>query len=162
MKQELDLCRASVTPNPTDSTTTNRRALRETTDDLIHNALMVDDLPGLVGLSAETMLCVAGILLKYGQEPDVRDLVEAAQAHIESGRAVMDKGLMLNSWETVKCGSVMLELTVRGICAALSVPYDLVLAEAHRAQQVGENPNIRRVLTEAGVIKETTNEAADS
>ena len=66
----------------------------------------------------------------------------------------MDRGLMLRNWETVRCGSVMLELTVRGICAALSVPYDIVLAEVLRAQQAGENPAIRRVLTEAGVLKQ--------
>ena len=153
MKQELDLCRPTITPASADPTTASRKALREKTDDLIHNALLIDDLPGLVALSAETMICVATTLLRYDIEPDVRDLVDAAQAHIESGRAVMDRGLMLRNWETVRCGSVMLELTVRGICAALSVPYDKVLAEVLRAQQAGENPAIRRVLTEAGVLK---------
>lgn len=162
MRAELDLCRSSVTPNPTEPTTTSRRALRETTDDLIHSALLVNDLPGLIGLSAETMVCVAQTLLKYEQDPQVPDFVEAAQASIEQGRAVMDRGLMINSWETVRCGAVMLELTVRGICAALSAPYDTVLAEVLRAQQAGENPNIRRVLVEAGVIKEPSDETEDS
>jgi hypothetical protein len=162
MKQELALVKGSVTPDPKASTTAARKELREATDRVIHDALLIDDLPGLVQLSAETMLAVATVLARYEQDPDVRDLVEAAQAHIEHGRAVMDKGLMLASWETVRCGAVMLELTVRGICAALSAPYDLVLAEVLRARQAGENPAIRRVLTEAGLLKEDPHEAANS
>jgi hypothetical protein len=144
------------------STAPARKQLRETTDDLIHGALLVNDLPELISLSGQSILCVAGVLLQYAQDPQVPDFVEAVQAHIESGRAVMDRGLMLNDWATARCGAVMLEITVRGVCAALSVPYDLILAEVHRAQQAGESPAIRRILTEAGVIKpESTDAHAD-
>ncbi len=161
MKAEMDLCRASVTPDPKASTTPDRKALREATDGLIHDALLIDDLPGLVQASADTMLRVAAALLRFEQDPDVADLVEATRASIENGRAVMDKGLLLGSWETVRCGAVMLELTARGLCAALSVPYDLVLAEVHRATLAGENPAIRRVLTDAGLLTpEPTHETA--
>lgn len=153
MKFEMTLFGPGVTPNPSAPTVPARKALRETTDSLIHNALLVNDLPGLVAQSAEVIALVARTLLQFEQEPEVPDFVEAVRAHIENGRAVMDRGLTLNDWDTVRCGAVMLEITVRGICAALSVPYDLVLAEVHRAQQAGEVADIRRMLVEAGVIQ---------
>lgn len=152
MRYELDLVRASVTPDPAQVTTVHRRDLRVVTDRLIHDALLVNELPALVGLSAEVMVTVATILATYEIEPGVPDFVEASQALIEAGRGVMDRGLLLRSWETTQCGAVMLELTVRGICATLSVPYDKVLAEVHRARQAGENPLVRQILVEAGLI----------
>lgn len=153
MRYELDLVRAAITPDPTQRTEPSRKRLREVTDALIHDALLIDQLPELVRLSAETMCTVAETLLIFEIEPDVRDLVDATQALIEDSRAVMDKGLLLRSWETVRCGSVMLEVAVRGLCATLSVPYDHVLAEVHRARLAGENPLVRPILVAAGLMK---------
>ncbi len=164
MRFELDTLRASVPPDPDARTEPTRKQLREATDAVIHDALLVNDLPELVRLSAEAMCSVATALLRFELDPQVPDFVEAAQALIEDGRAVMDKGLMLRGWETTRCGAVMLEITVRGICAALSVPYDKVLAEVHRAQQAGENAgrsaaDVRAILIEAGLLlKEESDE----
>lgn len=156
MRFELDTFRDGVAVEPDIRTEPTRKELRETTDDLIHGALLVNDLPELVRLSAETMAVVATALVRFDRDPQVPDFVEASQALIEQGRAVMDKGLMLRSWETVCCGAVMIEVTVRGICAALSVPYDRVMAETKRARDAGENPAIHRILTEAGLLKGET------
>jgi hypothetical protein len=153
MRFELDLLRESVPPDPEQRTEPTRKHLRETTDALIHGALLVNDLPELVRMSAETMCSVATALLRFEINPDVPDFVEASQALIEDGRAVMDRGLTLRSWETTRIGAVMLEIAVRGICAALSVPYDKVLPEVHRAQLAGENANVRAILIEAGLLK---------
>lgn len=153
MRFELALVRDAVAPDPGQRSDPSRKRLREVTDALIHDALLVDQLPELVRLSAETMCTVAETLLIFEIEPDVRDLVEATQALIEDSRAVMDKGLLLRSWETVRCGAVMLELVVRGLCATLSVPYDEVLAEVHRARLANENPRIREILIAAGLMK---------
>lgn len=160
MRYELDLVRAAVTPDPTQRTEPSRKRLREVTDGLIHDALLIDDLPEVVRLSAETMCTVAETLLIFEIEPDVRDLVDATQALIEDGRAVMDKGLLLRSWETARCGAVMLEIAVRGLCATLSVPYDQVLAEVHRARLAGENPLVLPILVAAGLLKEPSDEAS--
>lgn len=158
MRYELDLVRASVIAAPGENVNPSRKALRETTDAVIHDALLVNDLPELIRLTAETMICVATTLACYEQSPEVPDFVEAAQAMIEAGRAVMDRGLMLQDWPTTNCGAVMLELTVRGICAALGAPYDRVLAEVHRAQLAGENANVRSILTEAGLLTPESND----
>ena len=162
MRFEIDLVRPSVQPAPGDSTAPIRKELRQTTDELIHSALLVNDLPELVRLSAETMCIVARALVRFENDPQVPDFVEASQALIEQGRAVMDKGLLLRNSETINCGAVMLELTVRGICAALSVPYDQVLTEVHRARIAGENAAVRPILVKAGLIKENEDEAAHS
>ena len=154
MKFELDLLRAGATPDPQAPTEPTRRAVRQATDAVIFDALLVNDLPELVRLSAEAMCAVAEGLLRYELDPEVPDFVEASQALIECGRDVMDRGLLLRSWETTRCGAVMLEVTVRGICAALGVPYDRVLSEVHRAQQAGENPRVREILTEVGLLQE--------
>jgi hypothetical protein len=130
-----------------------RKALREATDDLIHNALLIDDLPELVTLSARAMLQVATTLYQRELEPDVQDLVQATQALIEDSRTVMDRGLMLHDQPTAQCGAVMVELVIRGLCATLSVPYDDVLREVHRAQLAGENPMVRPILERAGLLK---------
>lgn len=158
MKFELDLVRASGVPDTSANAT--RKELREITDELIHSALLVNDLPELVRLSAETMCIVARALVRFENDPQVPDFVEASQALIEQGRAVMDRGLMLGSPETINCGAVMLELTVRGICAALSVPYDQVLIEVHRARCAGENPLVRPILVDAGLVAPLVDEPA--
>lgn len=152
MRFEIDLVRPSTQPEPGASTAPLRKDLRQTTDALIHSALLVNDLPELVRLAAETMCVVATSLVRVDLDPQVPDFVEASQALIEQGRAVMDKGLLLRNSETINCGAVMLELTVRGICAALSVPYDQVLTEVHRARVAGENPAVRQILIEAGLV----------
>ena len=162
MRYELDLLRAGVTPEPDAPSNPTRKELREATDQLIHSALLVNDLPELVRLSAETMCTVATALLRFEREPGVPDFVEAAQALIEQGRSVMDKGLMLRSPETINCGAVMLELTVRGICAALSVPYDEVLREVAQARAQERNAEVRSILVKAGLVKENEDEAANS
>ena len=161
MRFELDTLRATVAPEPEAPSNPTRKELRETTDELIHSALLVNDLPELVRLSAETMCTVATALLRFEREPGVPDFVEASQALIEQGRAVMDKGLLLRSWETVQCGAVMLEMTVRGICAALSVPYDQVLIEVHRARVAGENAQVRQILIAAGLVADVVDETGN-
>lgn len=153
MRHELDLVRPGVIVDQGQDIIPLRRELRETTDALIHEALLVNDLPELVRLSGETILCVARTLARLGRDPQVPDFVEAAQASIEQGRAVMDRGLVLASPETLLCGAVMIEITCRGICAALGVPYDSLLAELQRAHVTGEAPRVREVLQAAGVIK---------
>ncbi len=152
VKHELDLLRGSVAHEPTAPVAPTRKAVREATDALIHDALLRDDLPALVATSATVMCAVATALLRHGHEPDVADLVEGTQALIESGRDVLDRGLMLQSAETIKCGSVMLELAVRGLCAALSVPYDAALAEVVQARAAGQSPDVRPLLAEAGLL----------
>jgi hypothetical protein len=155
VKFELDLLRSSTEPAGTvTATTPDRRALRQTTDALIHDALLVNDLPELVRLSAETMCVVAATLVRAQRDPQVPDFVQAAKTLIEGARGVMDRGLMVHDWPTVECGAVMIEITVRGICAALNVPYDKVLVEVHRARVAGENPAIRAILVEAGLLKD--------
>lgn len=153
MKAEMDIVRADIVADAKEPTTATRRALREATDAIIHDALLTNELPSLLQMSAECMIVVAGCMVSYEQDPGVPDFVEGAQACIECARAVIDKGLMLNSWETVRCGAVMLELTCRGIFAALGAPYDQVLAECYRARKAGENPGIRALLTEHGLMK---------
>lgn len=162
MKHELELFRALVEVDQDARTEPARKELREITDQVIHQALLVNDLPELVRLTAETMATVATALLRFGRDPQVPDFVEASQALIEAGRSVMDRGLMLRSWESVSCGAVMLEISVRGICAALSVPYDKVLGEIHRARAAGENANVRSILIEAGLLSEPVEAANDA
>jgi hypothetical protein len=158
MRYEIALVRDAVPVDKNARTEPSRKALREVSDKLIHDALLVNELPALVIMSAETMCVVAEILVQFEEDPQVPDLVDGAQALIECGRAVMDRGLMLRSWETVRTGSVMLELAVRGLCATLSVPYDAVLAEVHRANQAGQNPLVRPILVAAGILKAPTEE----
>lgn len=153
MRFELDTFREGVAVETDARTEPSRKTLREATDLLIHNALLVNDLPELVRLSAETMADVATILVRYARDPQVPDFVEASRALLVEARDVMDRGLMLRSFELVDCGAVMLEIVVRGICAALSVPYDKVMLEMKRARDAGENPEIRRILTDAGLLK---------
>lgn len=152
MKHELDLLRASVAHDPAAPAAPSRKEVRQATDALINDALLRDDLPGLVTLSCASMCAVATVLLRHGHEPGVADLVEGTQALIESGRDVLDRGLMLQSADTINCGAVMLELAVRGLCAALGVPYDQALAEVVRARTAGEGPDVRAVLADAGLI----------
>jgi hypothetical protein len=141
MKTELAIVRrgrqpAVLTIDPKKlPTTPSRKRIRESTDAVIHEALKRDDMPALIRTMCTVMLEVAQTLDIHDEEPDVADLVEAAQALIEAGRAVMDRGLQLQSWETTKCGAVMLELTVRGMFAACSIPYDEALLAVYEGRQ---------------------------
>lgn len=153
MKFELTLVRPTITSDPKAPTAPSRLLLRQASDRVLHDALALNDLPGLVETACDTMLVVAGVLAKYEQDPQVPDFVEGAQACIENARAVMDKGLLLQSWETVNCGAVMMEITLRGICATLGMPYEKVLARCHAARAAGESPEIRALLIAEGVIQ---------
>lgn len=152
MKFELELVKGSVNPDPRTPTTPSRRDLQLATDALIADEPL--DLTGVVERSCSIMLVVAKTLTTYQQDPQVPDLVEASSASIRAARLVMDRGLLMNDWDQVRCGAVMLELSVRGLCAALSVPYDRVMAEVHRAQQAGQAPQVRAILIEAGLVQE--------
>lgn len=159
MKMELDLVRATLTPNPKTPTTPSRRDLQLATDALIAGEPL--DLTGVVEQCCSIMLVVARTLAQYEQDPQVPDLVTGSSESIRAARSVMDRGLLLNDWEQVRCGAVMLELSVRGLCAALSVPYDRVLAEVHQAQQAGHPAGVRSILIEAGLVKPDRPEAAN-
>lgn len=152
MKHEMNCMRPHVAHDQAAPVAPTRKALRAATDALIHDALLQADLPALVTLSCDVMREVAAGLLRHGHEPGVGDLVEGAQAMIENGRAVMDKGLMLQSAETINCGAVMIELAVRGLCAALGAPYDAALAEVVRARAAGEAPDVLGLLVGAGLV----------
>lgn len=139
MKEELEIVRAArpaEEPLPEgverlkQPTVASRRAVRELSDFVIHDALRRDDLPGLAVSLAKLMLGVAAVIDRYDVEPHVGDFVEAATALIEDARTVMDRGLTIQDWNTVKCGAVMLEITVRGIAAALNFPYSSLLEVA--------------------------------
>jgi hypothetical protein len=126
MKQEMAL--VAATCDPTLAGNAARKTLREQTDVLIREALQLNSLPALAAHAGQVMLTVAQILVNAQAEPDVPDLIEATQALIEDGRAVMDRGLMIDSRETLLCGAVMLELACRGIFHALGLPYEAVLS----------------------------------
>jgi hypothetical protein len=160
MRHELNLVQAGITQDPKAPTTAFRRALREGTDALIHDGPI--DLVEVVARSCQVMLTVACTMATYGHEPQAPDFYEAAAACIENGQAVMDKGLMLQSQETINCGAVMLEITVRGMCAALGVPYDQVLAHCYEAQQAGQSPDVRALLAAAGLVRGADPAANDS
>lgn len=130
-------------------TTAHRKELREVTDAIINEALPSNDLTLLVYLSCEAILEVARCLDDMSEEPQLLDFVMAASEHLQNARATMDRGLLLQDWETVRRGAVMMELTVRGVCAALSVPYEEVLATARVS---GYEP-VRGVLRRAGLVK---------
>jgi hypothetical protein len=154
MKFELDLIRPD---RPLDDdpkarrrdTTAHRKELREVTDAVINEALPSNDLTLLVYLSCEVILEVARCLDDVSEDPTLLDFVLAASEHLQNARATMDRGLLLQDWETVRRGAVMVELTVRGICAALSVPYE----EAVSTARVSGYEPVRGVLRRAGLIK---------
>lgn len=162
MRYEMSLVRADfegVEPLPR---TALRAQLRQATDALIHDALLENNLPALVQLCGSTMLTVASTLVQVRQEPDVPDLVEAAQGLIEDARNVLDRGLMLDVPETTKIGAVMVELIARGLCAVCSVDYDKLLAYLYAQRVAGAEPDpeaIRRFVnhTAQGADNETAN-----
>ena len=102
---------------------------------MIHEGLKPDNMATLIATICRAMLDVAHAVDDHDAEPDVEDFVEAAIAHIENGRSVIDKGLTIDDMPTIKCGAVMLEITVRGICAALSISYEDAMRAVHEGRE---------------------------
>lgn len=136
MKFELDLIRGEATPLPEGvakfrpPTEPMRKELRELTDFLVDEALRKGSMVGIANGAAHLMIAVAQIVDKYDVEPDVHDMIDAAVRMIQVAHNSIDRGLMVPNWDEVKAGCVMMELTVRGVCAALGIPYDEVLKAA--------------------------------
>ncbi len=153
MRFELDAFRDQTeVVAPSTDTQATRREIRQITDQVIHDALLVNDLPELVRLSAETMGTVARGLLRFDRDPQVPDFVEAAKALLEVSRAIIDKSLLLRQWEEFAYSAVMIEIVVRGICASLGIPYDDVLRETAQARKDGRNADVRSILIAAGLL----------
>lgn len=156
MKQELELVRSARAPRDeslsprAQPTAGARKTIREVTDAVIEHS---HDLVALTKTLAATMLVTAEVLDDFELEPDVYDFVEAAKLLVAASRTVLDRGLLLTAWPQAKHGAVMLELTVRGICAALGVPYDEVLREVHAAGVEGYEVDIAPILLRAGLLK---------
>lgn len=152
MKQELAIIRASreALPPGVDaikpSVSASRREVREATDFVMREALESNDLATLAAAAARLMLTTATVVDRHGIEPDVTDLIEAMRALVEDSRAVLDRGLMIDAHATARCGAVMVELAVRGLCAALNFPYGDLLAAVHAGE------NVAAVLVKSGHI----------
>lgn len=162
MKQELDIIRAGAEPLPAGvfklkpSTTESRRNLRLLSDEVLDWAHGNANIAGLATACSALMLAVARIVDAHDIEPDVPNFLEAVQALIEKSRAVMDKGLMIDSPETSKCGAVMMELSVRGIAAALNLPYGELL------QTVKDGGDVGALLVKSGHISTPAEESSPS
>lgn len=128
-------------------TTSVRHGLRSITDEVIHKALRNDSMAELAEGMCLIMLTSAKTTVAYNLDPDVADFVEACTALIEDARSVADRGLTTHDERTAKCGLVMLELTVRGIAAALGMPYEDLVRAVHAGDDV------RPILREAGLLK---------
>lgn len=145
MKQELEIIRAGVVKIKP-STNDSRRSLRVLSDALLQWAHGNASIEGLATGCGALMLDVARIVDAHDVEPDIPNFLEAIQAVVETGRAVMDKGLMIDSPETTKCGAVMMEISVRGIAAALNLPYGELL------QTVKDGGDVQALLVKSGHI----------
>lgn len=156
---EMRLASTLTTQDQEASKIESRRELRVRTDALIADGQM--DLVQAVERSCEVMLTVGCILVRHGLQPHENDLVEASIASIENARAVMDRGLTIDSEDTENCGAVMLELAVRGLLATTGVPYDRVMVEVHRARAAGEPPKVRELLEAEGLVQPVLPEAAN-
>ena len=159
MKHEMILASSLPAKMAATSTTASRRELRIRTDALIADGQI--ELVEGVERACQIMLTIGSILEAHQLDPHEGDLIEATCASIENGRAVMDKGLLVDSEVTTKCGAVMLEIAVRGMLASLGVPYDNVLAECHRARVAGEDPKVRELLEAAGLVQSRPPDAAN-
>lgn len=124
MKFEQDLVGREPVPLGRVPTTEARRDVRVITDALIFDALRANKIPPLVGACCDTMLTLARALNRHGIDPEVPDFIEAAVALIEDARTVFDAGMRVDDMGRAKIGAVMLEVAVRGICAALSIDYE--------------------------------------
>ncbi len=137
MKFELELVRAG---RPIDATVARpvkevavgvRKALRETTDALLVDGIHHGKLAGVAKQCCRTMLVVAGVLDACMVEPEIADFAEAAINLVEGARGVMDRGLTLHDWPTINAGAVMMEVTMRGICACMGVDYEAAMRAVH-------------------------------
>lgn len=136
MKFEQDLVRKPGAPLhlPTrEDCTVARREIRMVTDVLLVDGLRLNTLPPLVEGCCATMIVLAKALNRQELEPEVPHFIEAAVALIEDARTIFDAGMRVDDLDKALVGAVMIELTVRGICAALSVPYE----DAMRAANAG-------------------------
>lgn len=140
MKFELDLIRAGRAL-PIDrgeagrgAVIPTRKAIREATDAVIFDALQAGSMPRLVRSVCNAMLVVARAVDDHDLEPEVDDFIAAAMSLLEAGRGALDLALVVNDWDGARAGAVMIELTVRGMCAALSIDYDAALRAVHEGR----------------------------
>lgn len=140
MKFEQDLVREPIEPLPEGvkrrPSGDARRDVRLLTDALIHEALRANTLPPLVDGACVVMLALARALNRHELAPEVPHFIEAAIALIEDARTVYDRGMQIDDADRAMVGAVMLEITVRGVCAALSIDYE---AEMRARVQPKEN-----------------------
>lgn len=151
MKFELDLTRSApaealpdgVTPlGPTKQAigVETRRDVRMATDDLIHEALRANQLPPLVDGVCKVMHDLAVALHKLKLEPDVPHFIEAAVALVEDARTVFDAGVRVDDPEKTMIGAVMLEITARGVFAALSIDYEAQMKKRYASPAEPDAP----------------------
>lgn len=151
MKFELNLVRGGERPDvprikPV-SATPMRKQLNETVATAVREALQnASLLPVAEGLS-RVMLVVAAIVDMFDAEPDIADFVVAAMRSIDNAQSILDRGLMIHNWEEVRQGSVMMEIAVRGVCAALGIPYNSVL------EAVWTGGSVHEILKQHGLVK---------
>lgn len=134
MKWEQDLVRelgAPLEPASPADVLSGRRVVRLASDVLLLDGLRTNTLPPLVEGCCGTMLALARVLNRHQLEPDVPHFIEAAGALIEDARTIFDAGFRVDDKDKAMVGAVMLEITVRGICAALSVPYEDAMRASH-------------------------------
>ncbi len=156
MKQELELLRAEHPRVDTDIATPfdrlretmnpHRAAIRIASETVVREGLEVGDMAKIATAACATMLTVAETLYSINLEPDVNDLVDGARLLMEAARHQADKGLMMRDAAMVQCGSVMIELVVKGICYSLGIDYEALLPIVH----AGDDDAIRAFLRSKG------------
>lgn len=157
MKFEIDLiaedveqARESGATGSWPDTVSVRRGLRGITDQALTEGLRLNKWVPLIEGMCLTMLTTAKTARCYSCTPDVPDFIEATHALIENARAVIDKGLTVNSEETVKCGIVMMEMSVRGMFTVLGFTEDRYRAMVTAVRDGGD---IEALMTEWGYMK---------
>lgn len=111
-----------------------RRDVRLATDELIHEALRANQLPPLVDGVCKVMHDLAVSLHKLKLEPDVPHFIEAACALIEDARTVYDAGVRVDDVEKTAIGAVMVEITARGVFAALNIDYETEMKKRYKSE----------------------------
>jgi hypothetical protein len=76
------------------------------------------------------MLSVAEAVADLGADPDEHDLVRGAMAAIAESFNELDRAMLLNDWAAVSTAAVRVELVLRGLAAALGLPYVALLKSA--------------------------------
>ena len=112
------------------ATAAQRKMVRVQSDHLIA-ALMNNSLPQLAAHTTLTMMMVATALTRCRTDTELRDFVLAAKELVEDARIVVDKALQVNEVEQVRIGAAMMEVVCNGICAILSLPYNVMLEQIH-------------------------------